>query len=159
MIELPTLGGGQTTPRDVNNVGDIVGDSVAPGPDLRACLWRNGSIIDLNDLLPANSGWVLRQALAINDAGQIAGTGERSGQNRAFILTPATCPGWVVGDMNCDGTVSFLDINPFVLALAVPDAYALLYPYCNWLCNCDVNRDGLVNFADINPFVALLTGQ
>ncbi|MEW6250000.1 MAG: PQQ-binding-like beta-propeller repeat protein [Planctomycetota bacterium] len=61
------------------------------------------------------------------------------------------------GDLNCDGAVNFDDINPFVLALSDPTAYALLYPNCNIL-NGDCNGDGLVNFDDINPFVRLLTG-
>jgi len=30
---------------------------------------------DLNDLIPAGSGWELVTAFGINDAGQIAGTG------------------------------------------------------------------------------------
>jgi hypothetical protein len=65
---------------------------------------------------------------------------------------------WAHGDMNCDAQVSFSDINPFVLALSSPAAYATQYPQCDIL-NGDINGDGLVGFADINPFVALLAGQ
>ncbi len=61
------------------------------------------------------------------------------------------------GDLNCDGAVDFGDINPFVLALADPTAYASTFPDCDIL-NADINADGGVNFGDINPFVALLTG-
>jgi len=66
---------------------------------------------------------------------------------------------WVLrhGDLNCDGTVDFSDINPFVLALTDPAGYAQQYPGCPIL-NGDVNADGRVDFDDINPFVALLTG-
>jgi hypothetical protein len=60
----------------------------------------------------------------------------------------------VLGDMNCDGVVSFADINPFVEAMVSPAAYAESYPMCS-LYNADMNADGLVNFADINPFVAM----
>ncbi len=56
------------------------------------------------------------------------------------------------GDLNCDGVVDFLDINPFVLALTDPAAYAQAYPNCDIL-EADANCDGLVNFDDINPFV------
>ena len=59
------------------------------------------------------------------------------------------------GDMNCDGVVSFVDINPFVLALTGRAAYEAQFSQCRWL-NADANGDGMVNFADINPFVALL---
>ncbi len=59
-----------------------------------------------------------------------------------------------LGDMNCDGAVTFDDINPFVLALSDPAAYAATYPNCNVL-NGDCDSDGDVDFDDINCFVAL----
>jgi probable HAF family extracellular repeat protein len=43
---------------------------------------------DLNNLIPAGSGWILVEATAINKAGQIAGVGTINGQTRAFLLTP-----------------------------------------------------------------------
>jgi carboxypeptidase T len=61
------------------------------------------------------------------------------------------------GDLNCDGTVDFGDINPFVLILADPAAWQAAHPDCPWQ-NGDINGDGTVDFADINPFVGLLTG-
>jgi len=60
------------------------------------------------------------------------------------------------GDTNCDGTVDFGDINPFVQALTDGDAYLDTYPGC-WPDNADINSDGSVDFGDINPFIALLT--
>jgi hypothetical protein len=65
-------------------------------------------------------------------------------------------PGLRYGDLNCDGSVNFGDINPFVLALSNPAAFAQQYPNCNIL-NGDINGDGTVSFADINPFVSCLT--
>jgi hypothetical protein len=62
-----------------------------------------------------------------------------------------------IGDMNCDGVISFGDINPFVLAISDPATWQAVYPNCN-LMNGDVNQDGQFNFRDINPFVALLSG-
>jgi hypothetical protein len=62
------------------------------------------------------------------------------------------------GDLNCDGTVGFGDINPFVLSLTNPGQYEVVYSGC-FIENGDINRDGSVNFGDINPFVALLTGS
>jgi hypothetical protein len=61
------------------------------------------------------------------------------------------------GDLNCDGSVGFGDINPFVLRLSDPAAYQTAYPDCPD-ANGDINGDGNVNFGDINPFVALLSG-
>lgn len=42
---------------------------------------------DLNDLLPANSGWVLEQAAGINDNGIIVGRGTINGETHAFGMT------------------------------------------------------------------------
>ncbi len=68
------------------------------------------------------------------------------------VFTPPIC----VGDLNCDGAVGFADINPFVLALSNPAAYAATYPNCP-LGNRDIDGDGVFGFGDINPFVALLS--
>ena len=57
----------------------------------------------------------------------------------------------LAGDGNCDGTVDFLDINPFVAVLTVPAGM----PGCG-IMNADINQDGAVDFADINPFVDLM---
>lgn len=56
------------------------------------------------------------------------------------------------GDLDCNGTVNNFDINPFVLAIADPAAYALMYPGCD-INRADINGDGLVNNFDINGFV------
>ena len=42
----------------------------------------------LDNLIPPNSGWVLEFANAINDHGQITGSGTHNGATRAFLLTP-----------------------------------------------------------------------
>ena len=67
-------------------------------------------------------------------------------------------PVFLHGDTNCDGAVTFDDINPFVLALSDPGAYHTQYPTCDIL-SADVNGDGVVDFLDINPFVAILSGE
>jgi hypothetical protein len=67
-------------------------------------------------------------------------------------------PVWVTGDMNCDGTVDFGDINPFVMRLTSPGLYWTTFPACADT-NGDINGDGAVGFGDINPFVALLAGK
>ncbi|MBP7747602.1 MAG: hypothetical protein KA383_15910 [Phycisphaerae bacterium] len=63
----------------------------------------------------------------------------------------------LTGDVNCDGLVSFGDINPFVLLLSNPVLWQETYPGCPFE-NGDINGDGLVGFGDINPFVMLLSG-
>ena len=56
------------------------------------------------------------------------------------------------GDMNCDGRVTFADIDLFVAALSGESAWTHT---CPWI-NADCNSSGTVNFADIDPFVALI---
>lgn len=62
-----------------------------------------------------------------------------------------------LGDADCDGRVTFADIDPFVAALYGPAAYYAQLPHCNWLL-ADTNCDGNVTFADIETFVSCLGG-
>lgn len=61
------------------------------------------------------------------------------------------------GDVNCDGQIDAFDIDPFVLALSDPAAYAIAYPECD-IERANLNGDGMVNVFDIDPFVAQLAG-
>jgi uncharacterized membrane protein len=56
--------------------------------DFTAILWLNGTRFDLNGLIDPTTGWTLLEAVAINNRGQIAGTGIINGNRDAFILTP-----------------------------------------------------------------------
>jgi hypothetical protein len=83
---------------------------------------------------------------------------------RAFWWMLARLAGWpgpgglLVGDMNCDGTVGFGDINPFVLYLSDLATWQATYSGCS-PAHGDINSDGTYpSFADINPFVTLLSG-
>lgn len=73
--------------------------------------------------------------------------------NAAFSI--AAC--YPLGDLDCDGAVTFNDIDPFVVALSGQSAYEALYPDCYWT-NADCNDDGSVDFEDIDAFVVLLSG-
>ena len=77
------------------------------------------------------------------------GAGTNLGDTYLRLQIPLS---FVPADMNCDGVVDFGDINPFVLALSDPAAYASNYPLCD-IGNGDINGDGEVGFGDINPFV------
>ena len=54
----------------------------------------------------------------------------------------------LLGDINMDGTIDFLDIAPFIALLTSGDFKA----------EADVNQSGDVDFLDISPFIALLSG-
>jgi uncharacterized protein (TIGR03437 family) len=64
----------------VNQRGQVVGTNG------HAVLWQNGGMIDLNDLLPPDSGWVLTTATGINDEGKIVGNGKFYGFPQGFVL-------------------------------------------------------------------------
>jgi probable HAF family extracellular repeat protein len=86
MTDLGTLGGGFSLPNAINSKGQIVGDTVDELGNSVAFIWENGTLTDLNAMLPANSGWELLQAVFINDAGRIAGVGVYNGVSQWFIM-------------------------------------------------------------------------
>ena len=90
MADLGTLGGQNSLAEDINTTGQVVGAALDAHQVAHAFLWPsiNGLLIDLNGYLPANSGWVLAYARAINDSGQIVGAGTMNGHYHAFLLTP-----------------------------------------------------------------------
>ena len=69
-------------------------------------------------------------------------------QAAAILATPAgDVDGVLLGDVNLDGMVNFLDISPFIGVLAdIGDNQA----------EADTNEDGMVNFLDIAPFINIL---
>lgn len=89
----------------INGDGLIVGraENYLPNgsAELRATMWdASGSILDLNTLIPADSGWILRQAWDVNDDGWIVGSGAYDpdgpggapGYSAAFLLRPVPEP-------------------------------------------------------------------
>lgn len=71
----------------LNATGQIVGKSDAGTESTeRAFLYLGNSMLDLNDLVPVDSGWTIRQARGINSSGQIVGFGTFEGRSRGFRL-------------------------------------------------------------------------
>ena len=65
------------------------------------------------------------------------------GEARGYFV-----PDVVVGDVNGDGRIDLLDINPFVEAISSS----------GFIDEADINRDGVVNLLDVNPMITLLGG-
>ncbi len=77
------------------------------------------------------------------------------GTQQRFLLPSTRLRSAPGGDMDCDGAVTFNDLEGFVTALASAAGYAAAFPNCDYVL-ADVNVDGAVNFDDIAPFVAAL---
>jgi RHS repeat-associated protein len=76
----------------INSSNQVVGASTLSNSTSRAFAWLNGTLKDLNTLLPAGFNWDLREARGINDKGQIVGWGITNGQEHAFIMSPNSPP-------------------------------------------------------------------
>lgn len=71
------------TAEGINNSLEIVGYPAF-------LVYTDGTLYGLNTLIPPGSGWVLSNAVAINDLGQIIGSGTFNGVAHAFRLDPAS---------------------------------------------------------------------
>jgi len=78
-------------PSAINDCDVIVG-SYGPYSDrARAFRWeKSAGFRNLNELIPASSGWTLEFATAVNENGVIVGTGDHDGVDGVgYLLTPA----------------------------------------------------------------------
>jgi len=87
--DLGTLPGGTySIAFAINDSNVVVGYGNLSNNAPHAIIWTSSGKQDLNSLIPSASGWVLINANAINNAGQITGYGTIKGSNHAFLLTP-----------------------------------------------------------------------
>lgn len=133
--DLGDLGSGNSHAYGVNSAGQVVGTS-----DWRAFLWDGANLLDLNTLV-LEDGWELTHAVAINDAGLIAGRGRFHGQPRAFLLVPAACG----ADLDGDGQVDLADLS---ILLA---NFGTLSGATHEMG--DLNGDGAVDLADLSALL------
>ncbi|MBA4150798.1 MAG: immunoglobulin domain-containing protein, partial [Verrucomicrobia bacterium] len=85
-------GGTNSFAYGINNANCVVGASMITNGVLQAFVWANGNMTNLNELLPPDSTWDLREARGINDSGAIVGWGVINGQEHAFILSSNAPP-------------------------------------------------------------------
>ncbi|MCS7069441.1 MAG: hypothetical protein NZN28_12555 [Meiothermus sp.] len=81
ITDLATLGGNSSFAWEINESGQIVGQSRNAGGQTRAFLWQDNQMTDLGTLGGSSS-----EAYGINENGQIVGSSRNaSGQERAFL--------------------------------------------------------------------------
>lgn len=99
MLDLGVLGDVATDlsyATDINNLGQVVGyGTTASGSSAsrHAFIWQNGVMRDLNELieLPLGSEIELKEAMAINDKGEVVGwMYDEVGYRHAFLAIPTT---------------------------------------------------------------------
>lgn len=134
------VAGGGSIAYGLNDEGQAVGAASVGGNSTHAFVWDSSrGMRDLNSLIPAGEGWVLSEAMGINNHGAIAGAGTLNGQLRAFLLIPIACP----ADLVPDGSIDVRD-----LALLLSHFGAQAAPG-------DIDGDGTTDLVDL----ALLLGE
>jgi hypothetical protein len=90
MTDLGTLNSRPcTTARSINARRQIAGVGGKCGVAEYGFLWENGSIVDLQNLIPVGSGFRIIESIWINDRGEIAANAVLpSGEFHAVLLIP-----------------------------------------------------------------------
>lgn len=131
-VVLATLGGVISYASDINDPGQIVGESSLGSGSIysHAALWQNGTVIDLGVL----NGFLNSSANAINDAGWVVGVS--SGGNRNEDRATA----WIDGEI--------IDLNTFLDDDAIS---------AGWLLSTaiDINQSGVVVGNAVNAFTGM----
>ncbi len=132
-----TLGGDSSGSLGINDFSQIVGQAKDIDDVDRACLWDQGIIYDLNNILNDNTEWYFACAIDINNNGQIIGEGTLSGQKRGFLLSP------ISADFDEDDDIDGSDLGLFASAFSTGSSEA------------DLNLDGNVDNVDLEIFSSM----
>lgn len=120
-----------------------------------AAVWAGSaaSFVDLTAWIPADFSSATAEGVDVSPDGTvtIVGHGYVPSRSRTEALVWQSIPG-LPGDMNCDGVLDLLDIQPFATALVDAAAYSAAFPDCD-LNKADMSANGAIDGADIAPFV------
>ncbi|MGV6814288.1 MAG: GC-type dockerin domain-anchored protein [Phycisphaerales bacterium] len=139
--DLGTLGGRDATFLGINDHGDMVGWSELSNGDYVGMVYRDGVMMDLNDLASDPAILSIEEASDINNQGAIACIGISTPEIRirGLRLDPIAdlCP----ADLNGDGSLDFFDVSAFLGAFSTNDPIA------------DFTGDGFFDFFDVSAFL------
>ena len=79
----------------------------------------------------------------------MAGLGSRDEFALARFSIAAFGPKILLGDVNLDGVVNLLDVQPFVVLISNG----------GFQVEADINQDGFLNLLDVEGFVDLISGN
>ncbi|TWT41903.1 Cortical protein marker for cell polarity [Phycisphaerae bacterium RAS1] len=123
----------------------LAADATASGPRLFRWTKDGAPLSDGPNLFGSATNTLLIFSAAYADEGEYrCVVSDACGQS---CTVAAELDVFLIGDMNCDGNVDIIDINPFILALSDPAAYAAQYPTCE-INNGDIRtypKTGLSN--------------
>jgi probable HAF family extracellular repeat protein len=92
ITDLGTLtGDAYSSALSISNHGLVLGVSISASFSPRAVLWRNGTAIDMNTLVPKNSALYLESACSINEKGEIIGFAalkSNPAESHAYLAKP-----------------------------------------------------------------------
>lgn len=111
----------------INDRGEIAGCIWGDGLTRRAVIWRNGRIVDVNQMIPSNLVGAYAEAAAVNASGKILCL------NRTALIPTVSSP----ADINADCTVDLTDLRIVIIEWGRSNSPA------------DVNHDGTVNTDDL----------
>ncbi len=136
---------------DINDAGLVVGqafDGSGSGFDPRAWAWFDGTMFDLNVMIPRNSEFeILLGATGVNENNDIVGFGRLHDGTLAGFVIPHFNPFHCPADFNYDGRIDFFDVQSFLQAFADGDLSA------------DFTLDGVLDFFDVQEFLNVFSGQ
>ena len=140
---------GQVGPRDF--VTFELSDPVVPGgEDITVFVFTNFAFSQVEGNNNGGGRLQLRDTTTtlLNGAGDAFGAETRDLRFSVSGVAAGDAPDVLKGDVNMDDMINFLDISPFIMALASPEGAP---------AEADCNCDGMVNFLDISPFILKLT--
>jgi len=133
-------------------------DTIQAGPGIIQFTWSDNPGIGLQRLHADEWAVVFIRVFGMfGDVDAAAFTAGFADFGAGFLPGPVAAPALIIGDLNCDNVVDYLDVPAFVLAITDLPAYYAAYPACD-AERADVNGDDLSNGLDVQGFVALLIG-